>query len=327
VVHVDWKAWEETGRTIKLTISTDHPKVPSLSCLIRRPVNPAGDPRAPAGPSAAEKSASALVTAARAGDVDRVKKALDEGSNINAPDSAGNRTALHWAAKEGHVAVLQLLLSKGADVNAKDRAGKTPLCIAGENGKADAVKVLLDANSDVNAVDRMGDTPLVWAAALGTPETVTLLIEKGANVNIVDKNGLSPLLWAASTGDPRTVELLIGRKADLSVADNLTGDTALMRAARNGKVESLRALIAAKASVDARNRQDMTPWLISAANGRVDKLQALKDAGADINAKDKRGWNAVDHARNRSDGNRAEVLKYLEEELKLKPALAEQVGK
>ncbi|MFM7807083.1 MAG: ankyrin repeat domain-containing protein, partial [Planctomycetota bacterium] len=200
-LHVDWKAWDETGKTIKLTISTDHPKVPSLSCLIRRPAGASADPKAPMAPSPAERAASALVTAARAGDIDRVKKALDEGSNVNAPDSAGGRTALHWAAKEGHVAVVQLLLSKGAEVNVKDRAGKSPLCIAAENGKADVRKVLLDAKSDVNMTDRMGDTPLVWSAALGTPETVTLLIDSGANVNVVDKNGLTPLLWAASTGD------------------------------------------------------------------------------------------------------------------------------
>jgi ankyrin repeat protein len=326
-LHVDWKAWDETGKTIKLTISTDHPKVPSLSCLIRRPISPTGDPRAPAAQSPAERAASALVTAARAGDVDRVKKALDDGSNVNAPDSAGGRTALHWAAKEGHAPVVALLLSKGADVNVKDRAGKSPLCIAGENGKVEVLKQLLDAKSDVNMTDRMGGTPLMWAAALGTPDTVGLLIDRGATVNVVDKNGLTPLLWAASTGDPRTVELLIARKADLAAADNLTGDTALMRAVRNGKVESVKALIAAKAAIDARNRQDMTPWLIAAANGRVDKMQALKDAGADTAAKDKRGWNAVDHARNRSDGSRAEVLKYLEQDLGLKPAIAEQVVK
>lgn len=326
VVHVDWKAWDETGKTIKLTISTDHPKVPSLSCLIRRPVNPSGDPRAPAGPSPAEKAASALVTAARSGDVEKVRKQLDEGANVNAPDSAGGRTAMHWAAKEGKVDVIPLLLAKGADVNVKDRAGKTPLCIAGENGRVDAMKLLLGANADVNATDRMGGTPLMWSAALGTPDTVALLIEKGANVNVSDKNGLTPLLWAASTGDPRTVALLVENKADIAVADNLTGDTALMRAARNGKPESLAALIAAKAAIEAKNRQGMTAWLIACANGKVEKLEMLKTAGADVGAKDARGWNAVDHARNRSDANRAEVLKYLEEDLKLKPAIAETQG-
>jgi len=327
VVHVDWKAWDETGKTIKLTFTTDHPKVPSLSCLIRRPINPSGDPRGPQGPSAAEKAASALVTAARSGDVEKVKKELEGGANVNAPDSAGGRSALHWAAKEGRVEVIPILLEKGADVNVRDRAGKTALCIAGENGKVEAVKLLLAAKSDVNSTDRMGGTPLMWAAALGSPEAVKALIEAGATVNIADKTGLTPLLWAASTGDPRTVELLIASKADLAAQDNLTGDTALMRAARNGKVESLKALLAANAAIEAKNRQGMTPWLIAAAGGKSDKLQALKAAGADIRAVDARGWNAVDHARNRADGGAKEVEAYLVTELKLAPSGGAQGGK
>ncbi len=326
VVHVDWKAWEETGRTIKLTISTDHPKVPSLSAMIRRPANASGDPRAPAGPSPAEKAASALVTAARSGDVDKVKKQLEDGANVNAPDSAGGRSALHWAAKENKVDVIPLLLAKGADVNIRDRAGKTPLCVAGESGRVEAMRLLLAANADVNATDRMGGTALMWSAALGTPDAVALLIEKGANVNVSDKNGLTPLLWAASTGDPKTVTLLIQSKANVAVADNLNGDTPLLRAARNGKLETVKVLLEAKADIEAKNRLGMTPWLLASANGKVDKLRLLKDAGADIRVKDARGWNAVDYARNRSDGSRAEVLAYLEGELGIKPAIAETQG-
>ena len=87
MVHVDWKLWDSTGKTIKLTFSTDHPKVPSMSCLIRRPVNASGDPRAPQGPNPAERAASALVTAARSGDVEKLKKELAEsGVNVNAPE-------------------------------------------------------------------------------------------------------------------------------------------------------------------------------------------------------------------------------------------------
>ena len=325
VVHIDWNQWRETGRTIKLSFSLDHPKAPSLSCLIRRPPGTPGSPNAPAGPSPAEKAASALVTAARSGDLAAVKKQLDEGAKIDAPDSAGGRTALHWAAKEGRGEVVALLIERGADLKVAGRDGKNALCIAGESGRTEIVKQLLDAakarNVDiVNAVDRLGGTPLMWTAALGKPETVTMLLAHGATVNVADKNGLTPLLWAAGIGDPRSVQLLIDAKADMKAADNLTGDTALMRAARNGKVESLQALITAGADTAATNRQGMTAWLIASANGKVDKLQLLQAAKVDVNARDSRGWNAVDYARNRSDGNREEVLKYLQDQLKLKPA-------
>lgn len=40
-------------------------------------------------------------------------------------------------------------------------------------------------------------------------------------------------------------------------------------------------------------------------------------AKSDVTVKDNRGWNALDHARNRTDDDRTEVIKYLEEELKI----------
>ena len=324
VVHVDWKAWDETGRTIKLTFSTDHPKVPALSVLIRRPATSgsATEPRAP-GTNPTDRAASALVTAARAGDVEKVKKELEGKIDVNAPESAGGRSALHWAAKENKVEVIPILLAANADVNNRDRAGKTPLCVAAESRDpkcVESMKLLIDAKSDVNSKDRLGGSPLLWAAGLGTPEAVELLIAKGAEVSIQDKNGLTPLLWAAGTGDPRSVQILVDKKADLTIADNLTGDTAVMRAARNGKFESLAILIKAGAPLESKNRQGMTTWLVAANSGTVEKLKALKEANADITAKDTRGWNALDYAKNRADQNRADVIKYLEGDLGMKPA-------
>jgi ankyrin repeat protein len=323
-VHVDWKAWEETGRSIKLTVATDHPKVPSMSVTLRRPPNNNAvmEPKAP-GPSSGDRAASALVTAARAGDVAKVKKELEAKIDVNAPESAGGRSALHWAAKENKIEVIPVLLEAKADVNNRDRAGKTPLCVASEQTDpktVEAMKLLIAAKSDVNSKDRLGGTPLLWAAGLGTPEAVALLIDSGADVSIADKNGLTPLLWAAGSGQPRSVQLLIDHKADLNVADNLTGDTALMRAARNGKTESLVILIKAGANLEAKNRQGMTAWLVAAMGGTVDKLKVLKDAKVDTQAKDSRGWNALDYAKNRADQARTEVIKYLETDLGMKPA-------
>ena len=44
----------------------------------------------------------------------------------------------------------------------------------------------------------------------------------------------------------------------------------------------------------------------------VDDRLLLIDAGCDKSAKDQRGWGAIDHARNRVDARRDEVVKYLE---------------
>ena len=66
-------------------------------------------------------------TAARAGDLERVKSLLAQGISVNAPDTLGG-TALHDASWAGHVSVVELLLGAGADVNARHtEGGSTPL--------------------------------------------------------------------------------------------------------------------------------------------------------------------------------------------------------
>lgn len=63
-------------------------------------------------------------TAAKAGDVTKVKALLTtQPELVNAKDATG-ATPLHWV---GNPAVAELLLTHKADVNAKDNQGLTPL--------------------------------------------------------------------------------------------------------------------------------------------------------------------------------------------------------
>lgn len=199
---------------------------------------------------AADKpGANNLVLAARQGDLERVKLELANGTDVNLVDRASRRAALHWAARENRLEVVEALLAAKANLEVRDGAGKTPLTVAAESGRTDVVKKLLAAKADVNTRDQIQGSPLLWAAGLGNPETVQVLLEAGADPSVVDVNGLTPLLWAAGIGDPRTVELLLKTgKANVDAKDNISEDTALMRAARSGKPESVMLLLAANAS-------------------------------------------------------------------------------
>lgn len=59
--------------------------------------------------------------AAQNGDLQRVKKLLNQGTSVDKRDNAGY-TALHYAARAGYVDVCKFLLSNGADINAATRS-------------------------------------------------------------------------------------------------------------------------------------------------------------------------------------------------------------
>ncbi|MDP7052406.1 MAG: ankyrin repeat domain-containing protein [Verrucomicrobiota bacterium] len=114
--------------------------------------------------------------AAKDGDVDSVKKFLDQGVDINSQAGKWGNTPLHEAAFWGNVEVVRLLISKEADVDAKDYYECTPLHDAVDYGNLEILKLLLGKNTNVNAINEDGETPLDLASL---KETAKLLRKHG----------------------------------------------------------------------------------------------------------------------------------------------------
>jgi hypothetical protein len=181
-------------------------------------------------PSAAAQRVAALVQAADAGDLDKVKELLAAGVPPDGRDKHGV-TALYCAAAEGHLAVVEALLAAGADVNA--RMGKGPCngttALAGAAKHADEVrdknvavaKRLLAAGADPNIVSTEPDTKsaLSWAVLRYATPLVKLLLAAGADPNLRDAEpdmfieppGMTPLMHVT---DPETAKLLLDAGAD-----------------------------------------------------------------------------------------------------------------
>jgi ankyrin repeat protein len=163
-----------------------------------------------------------LIKASERGDSLAVQKLLNEGANINEPDSSGY-TPLVYAIWSGKTETVKVLINKGADINKRDKTGYTPLLWASKYGYLDIAKLLIDGGADINAKDKNGSTPLMLASSGGYLDIAKLLIDKGADVNAQDKTGLTALHnIAQSYSDNNTVmliEYLLSKNASINVKD------------------------------------------------------------------------------------------------------------
>ena len=327
-VQVDWNAWEEAGRPVKLAFKVDHPKVSQVTALVKRrspsPPKPRGD-----DPTRAQNvpSINDLSGAARAGDVQRVKLLLADNKDPNQADRNGGRTPLHWAIRNNNAEIVDLLIEAGADVNKGDQAGKTALSHAAESGKVEMTEKLIKAGADVNKRDLVGGNSVLWAAGLGTPQTLKIVVDAGGAVDVKDINGLTPLQWAAQTGKTDSMAILIEAGADVNATDGLNGESVLMRAARSGQIKSIDLLLENGAKTDTRTKMGSNALHIASEFGSVEIVERLVDSGLDPKAVDSRDWNALDYAKNRVDERRFAVIAYLTPRVEIKtPGEAPETG-
>ncbi|MCT1867342.1 MULTISPECIES: ankyrin repeat domain-containing protein [Dermabacter] len=94
--------------------------------------------------------ARALMDAAREGNLDILRPAIEAGIPLNMQDADGN-TMLMLAAYHDHAALVKLLAEHGADVDLLNDRGQSPLAGAVFKGFDDVVAVLVEAGADPDA--------------------------------------------------------------------------------------------------------------------------------------------------------------------------------
>lgn len=260
----------------------------------------------------------ALLQAASDGDLATVQSLLGNHVDVNYRRADGS-TPLAWAVYEGHAPVVDALLDAGADVNAANDYGVTPLSLTCTDGNSDLAEKLLAAGADPDIAKRNGETPLMTCSGAGAVRAVGKLLRHKAKINSVEnEKGQTALMWAAAEGHPEVIALLAKHGADVNVrssiipepepyiidiTDGLTifgsnypatvrfagtsgGFTAIHFVARQGNIESARALLAAGADVNSPHQEYGSPLVIAIASGHEQLARFLLDQGADPNIPD-----------------------------------------
>jgi hypothetical protein len=130
----------------------------------------------------------ALLSAARAGDVATVRRALLQGANPNAALPSG-WTPLMEAAKAGRQGVAEALLAAGARPDARDRAAGTALDVA-QQASQDAIVALLRRHGARGSGKSVGDRVCVrpWKGS-GFCGTVTAVESASYRIDVTSVVG------------------------------------------------------------------------------------------------------------------------------------------
>jgi Domain of unknown function (DUF6438)/Ankyrin repeats (3 copies) len=134
-------------------------------------------------------------------------------------------TPLMRAAGLADAEALRRALDQGDDVNGGDETGWTALMFAAVTGQSQTVTALLDAGAWADQRDLHGNTALIGAAAVrfgnlrAASEMVSILLAHGASVDVTNDLGESALMWAARSANAEAIRVLMMAGADVAHAD------------------------------------------------------------------------------------------------------------
>jgi ankyrin repeat protein len=252
---------------------------------------------------------TALLFAARDGQMEAARALLDAGADVNAASAAEKTTPLVMAVSNGHYDLAKYFVEHGADPNLANIQGLTalygvldvqwaghswfpnPVTAQERTGYLELMKILLAAHADVNAklakktwfrtlahdatwVDPAGATAF-WRAAQATDlVAMKLLLAAGADPKISTTGGDSPLMVAAG----------VGWGANFSVN------------APDSWLPAVRQCLELGLDVNQLDNRGYTALHGAAYIGNNDLIKMLVEKGARVDAKAKTGDSVADMA-------------------------------
>jgi uncharacterized protein len=241
----------------------------------------------------------------------------------------GGLTALVFAARQGDIESSKHLIAAGADVNQPTQYGWTPLLVATQNRHYKLAAFLIEKGADVNRVNKGNWSALYLATDnrnieggdFPTPkpdmdhlEYIKILLSHGANPNARIKDntmtrtiftmqwfqeaGALPFVRAAQSSDVPLMKLLLSYGADPSLFTDF-GDSALAAAAgigwvdgvtyewsREANLEAVKMLLDLGLDPNSNDQDGRTPLMAAALKGRNEIVQLLVDRGAKLETRD-----------------------------------------
>ena len=171
------------------------------------------------------------------------------------------------------------------------------LDFACRNGNLDMVKALMEEGADVLARNNH-DTVLHQAVSSNNEEIIRLILDKikekdpqnfSEHINAKDTEGDTPLMWAAQEGKVNAAKILLEYDADIDIDKD--GKTPLHNAIQQGEEEIVKFLAEEpdEKAINIPDNDKKTPLHQAVENGNFAIAEILVKNNANVNAKDKNG--------------------------------------
>ena len=255
-----------------------------------------------------------LIEAVQKGEIDKIKKLLEKGANVNIKEKTTQRTALHYATSTGQGQIIALLLQNGADINSKDANLQTPLHYVAQIGSAALAKFFIGQKADPNAKDKQGRIPLHYAVAQGSLDAANVFLNNTSDTKALDKNGFSVLHFAALEGHKELLRLLLEDSEIKSLQNKASenGLTPLDSAVYAGHMKIIRLFLSKGSRLKTSGPVAANYLNLAVAQNREELVRFLLGKGISPNLKDDKGNTALYSAlASPSISNRLEVIQLL----------------
>lgn len=223
--------------------------------------------------SISQSGIDALLKKVEKGDLDSVKKYLEENGDVNVKDKKSN-TMLLMACRYNRDDIFDEIMKYNPEIDIPNNSILTPIHFTVVKNNVRMFKILMEKGADLKRVNDFEDTLLSTAARNGSTEILDILIKQGLDVNVKIGFENTPLIAAARFGKPETIELLLKNNANINDS----------------------------------NRYQRTALIIAVIEKQVDSIRTLLKYNPDLNIKDEKGLTAADYAKKSNNKEIKEML-------------------
>jgi len=157
-----------------------------------------------------------------------------------------------------------------------------------QTGNKKKVEKCLNQCINIDAEIAFNISPLSLAVAFEEPRIIQFLLEQKANPNVKNTSNETPLMIAAIHCYKKAIDLLLKQRAnvnDCSTEGDWQKETPLLIVAAKGNLECVKLLVAAKADIHYRNKNDKTAYELAIEKKHLDIAEYLLQAAKKSNKK------------------------------------------